>query len=168
MEGYEKYITAYGLKPHPEGGYYAETYRSEMMIDEDANRHGFNGQRRISTAIYFLLPSHSFSAFHRIKSDEIWHFYDGDSVAIHMIHENGAYEQVMLGRSIEENQLFQFTVKAGIWFAAQSIPNSNGFTLVGCTVSPGFDFKDFELASKENLLAEFPQHKTLIHTFCRY
>ena len=159
-------VAYYQLEPHPEGGYYKETYRSKEMIGKDALPVRFNGHRYFSTAIYFLLEQGNFSAFHRIQSDETWHFYAGQTLEILVIHDVGKFEKILLGSDIEKGESFQATVPAGSWFA--SIPAEDSlFSFVGCTVAPGFDFMDFELAKAHELAAQFPEHATLIEKLCR-
>ena len=102
-----------------------------------------------STAIYFLLQRGDFSAFHRIKSDECWHFYEGKTIIIHVINEAGEYAVIYLGRSIEKGEVYQAVVPAGAWFASEPGPGTD-YALVGCTVAPGFDFRDFEMADKKS------------------
>jgi len=160
----QQLIEFYQLLPHPEGGYYKETYRSSELIPTNSLPDRFMGNRNFSTAIYFLLEADSFSAFHRIKSDECWHFYSGDAVDIHVLHNNGNYEFIKLGSNIEMGEQFQAIVPAGAWFASKT----NGiYSLVGCTVSPGFDFADFELAKAAELAEKFPNQFELIQQFCR-
>jgi predicted cupin superfamily sugar epimerase len=159
-------INFYGLQAHPEGGFYKQTYRSDFLIDSVALPDTFSGQRPISTAIYFLLPGGSFAAFHRIKSDELWHFYSGVSLHIHVIHQDGFYEMLKLGANIEEGQSHQHKVPAGVWFASEP-SSTEGFSFVGCTVSPGFDFNDFELATSDQLIAEYPHLKEIVSRLCR-
>lgn len=154
----------YQMMPHPEGGFYKETYRSVLEIEGDVFSNGMTGNRSCSTAILFLLVQDSFSAFHRIKSDEVWHFYDGDSVEIHVIEPNGNYQLIRLGKNVLGNEVFQAVVPAGAWFASKT---EGEYSLVGCTVAPGFDFADFELAKGETLAAEFPEQRELIYAFCR-
>ncbi|TAJ13932.1 cupin domain-containing protein [Marinilabiliaceae bacterium JC017] len=149
------------LQPHPEGGYFRETYRSAGEINPDSLGAAYNGKRNYSTCIYFLLTSDMFSAFHRIKQDEIWHFYDGSPLRLHMIAPNGDYSHVVIGRDIANQQTPQFVVPGGYWFAADII-NEDAYSLVGCTVSPGFDFNDFDLPSREMLMAQFSQHREII------
>ena len=154
------------MLPHPEGGYYKESYRSRETIAQSALPDRFTGARSFSTAIYFLMESGDFSAFHRIKSDECWHFYEGQALVIHIIHDNGSLETVRLGRNPDKEERLQFVVPANCWFA--SIPDSkSSFSLVGCTVAPGFDFSDFELASASLLSSFYPQHRGLIASLCR-
>jgi predicted cupin superfamily sugar epimerase len=154
------------LEPHPEGGYYRVTYGAELVIDQAALPDRFNGRRRASTAIYFLIDPASFSAFHRIASDELWHFYAGGPLLIHALRPDGELDTIHLGQAIELGQVFQAVVPAGNWFASE-LQNPSEFALVGCTVAPGFDFDDFELAKCEELCAEFPQYEPLIRRLTR-
>jgi predicted cupin superfamily sugar epimerase len=160
------YISHFGMQQHPEGGYFKETYRSAGMLANDCLINGMKGERPFSTAIYFLLEQGDYSAFHRIKSDECWHFYEGDSLVIHMIDLNGSYSFARLGRNLSKGDVFQFVVPAGCWFASEPDKNS-AFSLVGCTVAPGFDFADFELARKKSLIDLFAEHKDIITRLCR-
>ena len=157
----EYFINKLNLQTHPEGGYFAETYRASDTVPANALPAQFGGARNLSTAIYFLLEGSQFSAFHRIKSDELWHFYAGIPLNVFIIHPGGELEIMKIGNNLEEGCHFQGLVKAGCWFASQPI-NTEGFSLVGCTVSPGFDFADFELAGIE-LGEQHPQHRDLIH-----
>ncbi|GAA3598118.1 cupin domain-containing protein [Flavivirga amylovorans] len=154
------------LQPHPEGGYFKEVYRSNGLINEDNLGEDFSGQRNYATSIYFLLTSESFSAFHRIKQDEIWHFYKGSPIKLHIISNDGIYSNTIIGNNMEKGQHPQFVVKAKDWFAAEVI-DKNAYALVGCTVSPGFDFKDFELPERDTLISKFPEHKNIITAFSR-
>ncbi len=159
-------VSQYQLLPHPEGGYYKETYRSNAIIQKEALPKGFSGDRNCSTAIYFLLEQVNFSAFHRIKSDECWHFYAGQTLLIYVIEPNGNCYTIKLGSDIENGEVFQSFVPANSWFASEPARNSS-YCFVGCTVSPGFDFVDFELAKKNELSALYPTHKDLINRLCR-
>jgi uncharacterized protein len=161
MEEADKIISKLKLQPHPEGGYFRETYRSAGEIAEDSLDLRFKGSRSYSTCIYFLLKAEEFSAFHKIHQDEIWHFYDGSPIRLHMITPSGEYSVTIICCDIEHGQIPQFIVPGESWFAAEVV-NRNDYSLVGCTVSPGFDFGDFELASREELLKLFPQHKEII------
>lgn len=154
-------IKEFELLPHPEGGHYKETYRSAEMIPADALPARFAGDRNFSTAIYFLLEQGNFSAFHKIQSDECWHFYAGAALLVHIIHLNGELETVKLGNNINEGNTFQYVVPTGCWFASEPAPGS-AFSFVGCTVAPGFDFADFEMAVADELTRCYPQHETLI------
>ncbi|HEX4166399.1 MAG TPA: cupin domain-containing protein [Bryobacteraceae bacterium] len=154
------WIGKLALKPHPEGGYYRETYRSGLATGTA------RGARTASTAIYFLLDGENFSAFHRIASDEMWHFYAGASLSVHLIDRNGAHRQIMLGGDAEAGEVFQAVVPAGVWFAS-CLTKSASYALVGCSVAPGFEFEDFELARRSELSAEYPQHRELIRRLTR-
>ncbi|MCY4524571.1 MAG: cupin domain-containing protein [Halobacteriovoraceae bacterium] len=143
------------MEKHPEGGYYKETYRARGKFSTPS------GERNYSTAIYYLLPAGSKSNLHRIKSDEIWHFYLGDPMTLAQIYKDGNLKLHTLGSNLEKGEKLQHMVPGDCWFGG--FPNKDSeYSLVGCTVSPGFDFADFELGQKEKLLKEYPQHKKLI------
>ena len=146
---------------HPEGGYYKETYRSDENVAPLEKR--YNGEMRSSgTSIYYLLRSEDFSAFHRLKSDETWYYHEGVSLMINIINSAGELNSVTLGScSSSDQSQYQVTILAGSWFSA-NVKEDDSFSLVGCSVSPGFDFKDFELANGKELSEEFPQHRELI------
>lgn len=162
----QKWISNLKLIAHPEGGYFSEVYRSEETISENCLHERYLVSHSVSTSIYFLLKENDFSAFHRIKSDEIWHFYDGLPIQIYLIFPDGNFEIKKLGLNFEQNELPQVVIPKNIWFAARPI-SENGFSLVGCTVAPGFDFADFELAQRDDLLQKYPQHKSLIMQLTR-
>jgi uncharacterized protein len=153
-----------GLSPHPEGGYYRATYKSDLTIVRSALPSSYQGDRSASTAIYFLLDEGNFSAFHRIASDEVWHFYAGSSLVVYVIDPEGNYFELHLGS--DEGEVFQAVVKAGSWFASR-VRDAAGFALVGCTVAPGFDFADFELGVRSELIRAFPAHRKLIEELTR-
>ena len=154
------------LIPHPEGGYYRETYRSELSIAREALPPQFTGARLVSTAIYFLLAGANFSAFHRLRSDELWHFYAGSPIDVHVIEPDGEYSEIQLGGDPHAGEVFQAVVKAGRWFASQ-VRDAKAFALAGCTVAPGFDFADFELGKRSDLVKLYPQHRNLIERLTR-
>ena len=166
MNTVELLVQQLNLVPHPEGGWYAETYRAAESINKEALPHRFNESRSFSTAIYFLLPAGVFSAFHRIQSDECWHFYDGDPLNIYVIDQAGILSVIKLGSNLLEGETFQAMVPAGSWFASRPAI-SNQYSLVGCTVAPGFDFADFELANGAELSTTYPLHTALIKSLCR-
>ncbi len=118
-----------------------------------------------STSIYFLLSGDEFSALHRINQDEVWHFYDGDGLTVHIIDKAGHYHEKQLGRDLANGESFQHVVEAGDWFGA-SVP-SGGHALVGCTVAPGFDFADFEMAKRHTLIDAHPDHREIITRLTR-
>lgn len=152
------WIKKLGLQPHPEGGYYSETYRSAEMIAANALPSRYNSSRNFGTAIYFLLESGQISEFHRIQSDELWFFHVGSPIELFTI-QNGKASTYFLG--FEEGQQLQIVLPAQTWFGARVV-DRNSFALVSCTVSPGFDFADFELADRQALLQAFPQHAEFI------
>lgn len=154
------------LTSHPEGGFYREVYRSDEIFASDLLPDRYNEPHSISTSIYFLLQSNDFSAFHRIKSDETWHFYLGSAVTIYILSPDGKYREVILGNNLIDNQELQYTILRNSWFAAK-VHNADSFALVGCTVSPGFEFSDFELADRQHLVSLFPDHEQLIFSLTR-
>jgi uncharacterized protein len=160
------WIDKLNLIPHPEGGYYRETYRSELSIAREALPPQFTGARLVSTAIYFLLEGKNFSAFHRLRSDELWHFYAGSPITVHVIEPGGGYSEIQLGSDPDSGGVFQAVVKAGSWFASQ-VRDAESFALAGCTVAPGFDFADFELGKRSDLVKLYPQHRNLIERLTR-
>lgn len=143
------------LLPHPEGGYFRETYRSAEMLTTSAGN-----SRNVSTAIYYLLEDEDKSHFHRIRSDEIWHFHGKDPLEI-LIIEQAELSIKTLGNKLAQGEVPQVVVPAGCWFAAR-VKNGSGYSLVSCTVAPGFDYLDFELGTKEHLIREFPHLKEII------
>jgi len=154
------WIERLGLKKHPEGGYFREVYRSSESIRNSALPDRFDGERDFSTAIYFLLKGNEVSRFHRIKQDEIWHFYDGSPVSIYTIvsHRMTVFR---LGNNPDKGQLPMVVIPQGTIFAAE-LEDKRSFCLMGCTVSPGFDFKDFELLDRAELLQIFPEHYSVV------
>ncbi|MEW5803427.1 MAG: cupin domain-containing protein [bacterium] len=181
------WITKLNLERHPEGGYFRQTYRSRETIAQSALPCRFTADRPISTAIYYLLGADDFSAFHSIKSDELWHFYCGDALTIYTIDQNGKCSHIRLGSDLECGEVFQSVVEAECWFgaaiesgvAAGSISHPSrrsrdvsshagfGYSLVGCTVAPGFDFCDFRLADRRELLERYPEHRLIIEKLTR-
>jgi predicted cupin superfamily sugar epimerase len=158
------YIERFYLQPHPEGGYFKEIYRSGEIILPESMPRKLKKERSVSTSIYFLLEGKQVSKFHRLQSDEIWHFYDGSGINIYIIDDKGNLSNVILGKDVEKGEVFQAVIPAGHWFAAE-VTKSNSFALVGCTVAPGFDFEDFELADRNEMLESFPLHEIIIKKF---
>jgi uncharacterized protein len=139
------------LEPHPEGGWFRETYRSEAQMA---------GGRAVSTGIYYMLSAGHRSALHRIDADELWHHYEGIPLRIHVFDENG-YRVLLLGSLDTEGASPQHLVKAGAWFGAECGKDS-GYVLVGCTVAPGFEFERFELASQPDMIKRWPEQASVI------
>jgi hypothetical protein len=148
-------VARHKLAPHPEGGFYRETFRSQSTVCNTLT----GDIRSASTAILFLLTPDSFSAFHRLQSDEIWHYYEGDPIALHLLQAAGPAEIVLSPENPD------FAVPAGVWQAARC--SGNRYSFCGCTVAPGFEFEDFELGLRAALLAEFPNSRALIDAFTR-
>jgi predicted cupin superfamily sugar epimerase len=154
------WIDRLNLQPHPEGGYYAEVFRSEEVVI----RSGETAIKQACTSIYYLLEGEDFSGFHRIGSDEIWYFHKGVPLLIHVIDENGNHIAHEL--SDADTGSLSIVVPAGLWFASE-IPSGSGFALVSCAVAPGFDFAEFEMAKKEELIAQYLQPAALLNRLCR-
>lgn len=187
----EYWINHLSLQPHPEGGYFREVYRSAEKIQADHLPGRYNGARTMGTAIYYLLRSGECSKLHRLKSDETWHFYRGLPLILHLFSTNGSYSSVRLGDIPENGERYQYTIQAGTWFGVTiDNPRNNGgnpnnadnkasagrvqavdkphsenidFALAGCTVAPGFDFNDFEMAG-EDILKTYPDYRDIINS----
>jgi predicted cupin superfamily sugar epimerase len=155
------WINRLGLTRHPEGGFFKEVYRSGEVISKKGLPERYTSFRPFSTSIYFLLESHDFSAFHRLKSDEVWHFYLGSPLTLYILKPTGDLSLVVLGDDPEKGHQLQFTVGMGCWFAAK-VNEPGTYSLLGCAVSPGFDFEDFELGHRDDLIRKFPKHQKLI------
>lgn len=155
------WVETLGLKPHPEGGHFAETWRASEHIEVAHLPARFDGPRAFGTSIYYLLHSGARSAFHRIRQDEIWHHHAGDPLLIHAITPEGDHHILPLGLDLTAGQRPQQIVPAGWWFGAE-VARSDGASLVGCTVAPGFDFADFEMADPAQLTAVYPAHAKVI------
>jgi uncharacterized protein len=161
----EYWIDKLKLQKHPEGGYYQEVFRSSNVISKD-NLPGYSGDRNTFTSIYYLLKGGQFSAFHRIKSEEMWHFFNGSPATIYLINKKGELEKKHLGPDPDNMEDFQICIPANTWFAAK-VNNPVLYSLVGCTVSPGFDFEDFELAKRNELINQYPPLKDCIMELTR-
>lgn len=162
----EYLIETLQLQPHPEGGYFKETYRSETEIGSDSLSENYEGSRNTSTAIYFLLTSDQFSAFHKIEQDELWHFHLGSTIELHTLSPEGIHKTHRIGNELIAGDQLQLTVPGNHWFAARAL-GDDAWALVSCTVAPGFDFRDFILAKQADLSALFPQHSDVIAAFTR-
>ena len=153
------------LSHHPEGGWFREVYRATETIPHQSLPDRFTSDRSHATAIYFLLDDTDFSALHRIKQDEVWHFYDGDTLTLHIIDAEGAYSTLALGRDVGVGERPMTVVEAGCLFGATIRPGT--YALVGCTVSPGFDFEDFEMPERSALVERYAQHRAVIERLTR-
>lgn len=157
------------LSPHPEGGYFRETFRSASRV-QNMDSSSFRGDRAAGTAIYFLLPAGTFSAWHAVRSDEVWHHYDGVATELHTIDPAGVHNTVVLGRDLARDQRPQRIVPAGWLQAARPVAlcgTPSGYSLCGCTVSPGFEFADFEIPARAELHRRFPHLGAIIDELAR-
>ena len=162
----QTYIDTLQMDAHPEGGFFKETYRSRHLINVTQGSGSTPVQRSVSTGIYFLLEKNNFSAFHKIQSDEMWHFYAGQALEVLELNEHGELSCTRLGSDILGGEVHQHVVPANTWFASR-VAAGGSFSLVGCTVAPGFDFADFCLADRALLVAAFPQHSQTIAELTR-
>lgn len=160
MQNASYWIEHLKLQRHPEGGYYKEVFRSQQQV----LRPDDNKTKQACTSIYYLLEDADFSGFHRIASDEIWYFHKGQPLIIHVIQKDDTLISHEL--SDEGTGSFSVIVQAGLWFAAE-LKVSKGFALVSCAVAPGFDFSEFEMAKREELVLQYPQHEALLTRMCR-
>lgn len=163
----EEIINFYGLIPHIEGGFYQRTYYSSITVPKASLPDQFNGDRSLCSTILYLIPSTIRSKLHRLKGDEIWHFYVGDPFILIELHESGELRQTIMGNRSLNEQKIQHLVPYGCWFGGYVSPEEKiySFSLVGCTIFPGFDERDFELAEKEYLINKFPHHREIILPF---
>ena len=170
MHTAQYWIEALSLIIHPEGGFYREVYRSddivifpeqyqEQVVENNSFSKRYQEERRACTLIYYLLNNKDRSSFHRLASDEIWHFYEGDPITIHEILADGTYRETTLGDP--KNTLHYYVVRGNTWFASE-VKKPGGYALTGCSVAPGFEFADFEMASKEEMIKSFPKNKSII------
>ena len=164
MTDWERIIDRLQLTGHPEGGWFRQTWVSDRILPADALS-GHGGDRPAGSSIYFLMTEGNFSAFHRLASDEVWYPHSGDALELVMIHPDGRMEVRTVG-GVPEGWEPQLAVPAGCWFASR-VSRGGVWSLVGCAVAPGFDFADFELAGREKLAAEYPQHRSIIEELTR-
>jgi uncharacterized protein len=162
-------IEKFNLTENIEGGYFSEIYRDKSVIKKVGLPDSFDGDRSFSTSIYYLLEGKNFSSFHRLKSDEGWHYYIGDtSIKIYEIKPDGELIVHNLGNDLYKGENFVTFLEKGSWFGAElSDQNNNNFALIGCTVAPGFEVADFELATYEQLSNQYPQHAEIIKKLTR-
>jgi hypothetical protein len=159
------WISHLALSPHPEGGYYREVYRAAESIPKEALPPRYSAARSFSTSIYYLLEAGDFSGFHRIKSDELWHFYGGDPLELHIV-AGSEYQKVLIGRDLHAGHSLQYVVPHGAWFASRPARGSV-YSLLGCTVSPGFDFVDFEMGTPAAVFSDRPDLIASLGALCR-
>lgn len=157
----ERLVRTLSLTPHPEGGFFRETFRSRVTLQTP------RGPRPAMTAIHYLLPSGAFSGFHRVMSDEVWHHVQGDALELHLLDDAGTYAVHRLDASLGGGAVDHLVVPAGVWQAARPAATAQGYALASCDVAPGFDFADFEMAKAEQLLPLCPARADLIRALCR-
>jgi hypothetical protein len=162
-----QWIEQLGLRPHPEGGFFTETYKADEWLPGHALPARYGGQpRALATNIYFLLTNEIFSAFHRLQSDELWYHHDGGGVTIEILHPDGTHEQRRLGPDPAEQGQPHIVVPRQTWFAAH-VDAGVAFALVCCASAPGYEDADMALAERETLIATYPQHRDLITRYTR-
>lgn len=162
----QMWIDRLQMQRHPEGGWYREVCRSAETIPGSALPSRFGGDRSFYTVIYFLLQGDDVSALHRIRQDEVWHFHDGSPLTVHSVDGSGKRQDYRLGRDFESGQHLVVVVPAGVWFGARG-EEADSFSLVSCTVAPGFDFADFEMGDRDTLVQQFPGQRSLIERLTR-
>lgn len=162
----EYWITSLSLEKHPEGGYYRRTYRSSALMPEGCHPGDHKGPRAVLSCIHYLLEGHDFSAFHSLKSWEVWSFHDGGTLRLHIITPDGTLTTRRLGMDVENGESLREVIEPGSWFAAE-LADPASYALVGCVVAPGFEFEDWCLADREELLSRYPSHRSLIERLCR-
>jgi predicted cupin superfamily sugar epimerase len=166
MTSAKQWIDKLGLRPHPEGGYFRETYRAGHVLSPACLPATFGGERAMSTAIYYLLEASDLSALHRVRQDEVLHYYDGAALIIHVIDPAGNYSTSRLGRNLAQGEVPQVMVPGGHLFGFK-VSEGGAYTLLGATVAPGFDFADFEMPGRAELVRQFPAHRGLIESLTR-
>ena len=155
------WIRSLNLTAHPEGGYFKETYHSPDLINKHGLPDRYLADRACVKAIYFLLPGDQTSSFHRLQCNEIWCYHLGDALTLYVIQRDGTLQQIKLGTHIDNGEQPQVVIPHSVWFGAK-VNKKNSYALVSCITAPGFDFEDFELAERQSLLQEYPQHKKII------
>lgn len=167
MKSAEYWIKALNLQPHPEGGFYKETYKSNERFQSSSLPSRYNDSRPFGTSIIFLITSQNFSSFHQLKSDEVWHFYDGSALALYLISNEGKLETHVLGKNVDRGESLQVLMPHSHWFAGE-VAQPESYALVGCTVFPGFEYDDLILGSKKTLCEKYPKHRALITRLTRF
>ncbi len=158
-----------GLAPHPrEGGWFVQTYAAAETIASSAFADArYPGPRRTSTAIYYLLEPETFSEMHRLRSDEIFHFYAGDPVAMLQLHPDGSGQTIVIGNDLSQGQRPQVVVERGVWQGSRLVAGGR-WALLGCTVCPGFEYEDYDSAGRDELFAKWPEFSELLTALTRY
>ena len=159
-------IKQLSLRPHPEGGFFTETYRSEEQMSVEKLPGRYKGSRSFSTAIYFLLTADTFSCMHRLQTDELFHFYGGYAVEMLYLSPDGSGKIIIIGTDIVAGQSPQFVVEKGIWQGCR-VRDGGSFALLGCTVAPGFDFADYEEGRRDELSKQYSQYAGMIAELTR-
>ena len=164
------------LEPHPrEGGCFCETYKSEAVFSASVYANSsqpvhYDGPRRLATAIYYLLEPGNFSEMHRLRSDEVFHHYAGAAVEMLQLWPGGRVERIMIGKDLQAGQRPQVVVPKGIWQGSRVVPaaaTDGAWALLGCTVSPGFEYADYETGTRAELVESFPEAKEMIYALTR-
>jgi uncharacterized protein len=161
----EYWIQHLDLKPHPEGGFFKEVYRSSIGVSKDDLPIGYKSSRRLSTSIYYLLRSGDISKMHRLKSDELWFFHFGSPLKVILIDPEGKKHTKILGNNPEKAEYFHILIPAGNIFAAE-VMEPDFYSVISCVVSPGFEYDDFEMFEKDDLIQAYPKHTDLFEKYC--
>jgi len=161
MKDHNYWIEALKLEKHPEGGFASLTYESPLRITNRDIECTFEGTRPLSTSIYFLIHDKNISNFHKLQADEIWYYHTGKSLTIAIISTEGDFSEFKLGPNVKNGEHLQLMVPAGSIFGAY-IDDEQGYSLVGCMVSFGFDFRDFKLFKRADLLRDYPRYRDII------
>lgn len=164
MGDLERIKKQFKLQPHPEGGFYSAGYRSPEFLRSEGLPHRYNAPRNLYSSIYFMVTNTSSSRFHKLKTDEMWHFYHGDPVSLHLISESGHYTKIELSAEVGKER-FMYLVKKNTWMAASCESIEKNYSLTGCTLAPGFEYDDFELGKRNELIASFPHLSDVIEKF---
>jgi len=160
------WIEKLNMTAHPEGGFFAPAFRAPEQLGNEGLPERFTGRRAMVSSIYYLLETGQFSTFHKLKSIEIWNFFEGDPIFIYVLDRNGGLTEKRLGRNVDIGESLQVAIEAGNWFAAEQ-QGPGEFTLVGCVVAPGFEYEDMEIAGRAELEARYPQHIQIIEKLTR-
>ena len=160
------WISRLKMQPHPEGGYFCTGYSGAPVFEPNLPGQKYSGVRRLYSSIIYLLGKDDFSAFHRLETDEMWHHYEGGELIFYILSPDGSLTVQKLGKRPGEGAVFQFLVPHHHWFAVVPAPGCE-FALCGCTLSPGYDEADFEMACRDSLRSAYPEHAMLINSLTR-